>query len=346
MKVIFIDGTKAFSPHRLREKASGGIVTSLTLIPRYLAKRGLDVTVLSIYDRDEHVDGVHYVHQIPEHEKFDVAVFNRNMLNRRLMEHFKGAVKVWWLHDIVDYRYLEDDGYKAVDSIVALSQYCVDSYADFYGIGLDKFTFIPNGVDPSVFYTGSWTRNRNLFLCASAPIKGLYPIWFTLQNMRRVNPDVELRIYASQSLHDLEDDKRTRATLGELEATGAKVLEPIPQHELADVMRQARGLLMPNHYPEICSNLLLQARACGLPVVGVPIGSCREFLADGVEGLLTKTAPHDMYWWWRDFAAQAVRLMTEDSLFDTISEATPMGVHTWDEIGEQWYDLLTKGSIK
>ena len=60
------------------------------------------------------------------------------------MGHYKSAKKVWWLHDIVDYRYLEDDGFKSVDEIVALSGYSVSSYSDFYGIPSSRFTVIGN----------------------------------------------------------------------------------------------------------------------------------------------------------------------------------------------------------
>ena len=46
MKILFIDGTSGFSPTRLDSRPTGGILTSLTLIPRYLASKGFDVTVI------------------------------------------------------------------------------------------------------------------------------------------------------------------------------------------------------------------------------------------------------------------------------------------------------------
>lgn len=337
--VWFLDGTKGFSPHRLKEKPTGGIITSLTVIPRHLARTGWDVSVISAHEAVEEVDGVKYSQKLPEGVP-DIVVFNRNVVNRSLIHYFKASRKIWWLHDIVDHRYLEDDGFLYVNKIIALSHYCVASYSDFYEIARNKFHVIPNGVDTELFHVKQTKRNSALFICASAAIKGFYPLEFAFHNLKRMNPRVELRLYSSQKLHDLDDSARSLTQFEQLRGQGVSVRDPIPQKELADVMREARGLLMPNHYPEICSNLLLQAQACGLPVIGVPIGSTPEFIEHGVTGLMTRTGPSDMFWWWKDYASKCVALMKDDGLYNRISENAPKSPKSWDVIGEQWNDML------
>lgn len=340
MKIVFIDGTAGFSPQRLSEKASGGIITSLTLIPRYLAKNGVRVVVASEHPKLEEVDGVTYTPMIREEDKAaDVVVFNRNIFNREMERMFPKSRKIWWLHDIVDYRYLEDDSYMKMDKIVALSEYCRDSYMDFFGIPGDKFALIPNGVDKAVFFPGK-EHDRHLFVCASAPIKGLYPLLFTWHNIRRNDPEAELRVYSSQGLHDMKDSSQITTQMNQLREVGVKVLDPIPQKELADVLRKARALLMPNHYPEICSNLILQAQACGCPVVTTSIGSAPEFITHLVSGMLTRLPPHDMFWWWKDFAEKTVEIQTDDARWKRIHENAGEWVHSWDEIGKLWLDLV------
>lgn len=346
MKILFIDGTKGFSPRRIAEKPTGGTLTSLTLVPRYLAKKGLSVDVLSTYDKVDFVDGVRYILKPIERNIYDAVVLNRNMLSREVAAFFKDSRKIWWLHDIVDHRYLQDDGYKFIDTVVALSDYCRASFSDFYGIPADKFVVIPNGVDKAVFHPGAHDkRDRNLYVYASAPIKGFYPLSFVFANMRRLNPQFELRMYSNQSLHELDNTDGMSRQLAALRDEGVKVLDPIPQAELAEVLRRAWALLMPNHYPEINSNLLLQARASGLPAVASPIGSATQFIDHGVSGLLTRTTASDWYWWWKDYAEQCAILYLNEELHKRISAQSPIGVKSWDDIGEAWYELLVKAEV-
>lgn len=340
MKIIFLDGTAAFHPQRLSTKPTGGICTSLTLVPRYLAARGHEVYVVSVHEKEEFIDGVWYTRDRDKFADPDVVVFNRNTITNSLVDCFPKATIVWWLHDICDPRYLEDNGYQRADVVVALSDYCKESYADFYGIPHEKFVVIPNGVDPSVFYKGTESRNHNLWVCASAPIKGLQPIDYWYENMKRHNPNLELRLYCSSSLHELKEESRTVEMLNKLKEKGVKVLDPIPQHELADVFRKAYALLMPNSYPEICSNVLLQARACGLPVIASNIGSASEFIEHEYSGLLTSTTPPDLFWWWMDFTRLSVRLYRDFRQHEYIRLHAPLDVPTWDFIGQRWNEML------
>ena len=342
-KIIFVDGTKGFSPQRLASKPCGGIITSLTIIPQYLAKEGHDVTVLSLHEVVEEVNGVKYIHGIPEDQPndYDVAVFNRNMLNNALADYFEASYKIWWLHDIVDPTYMQDESFRRMNKIVALSHYNVKSYSDFYSLPVALFATIPNGVDKSVFKpNGEFEYNPSLFICASAPVKGLYPLQFTFLNLKRVCPEAELRLYTSQSLHELEDSEGHKKMLSKLAELGVNVLPPITQGELAKVMQNARALLMPNHYPEICSNLLLQAQACGLPVVASDIGSANEFIVHGETGLLTSCYPHDMFWWHKSFAEQTMRILTDEALYMNIHIKAPKNVFSWEQIGEEWNKMI------
>ena len=346
MKVLFVDGTGGFSPLRLTTKPTGGIITSLTLIPQYLAAQGHEVVVGSEYEGpkegNQRLRGVEYIRELRESDRqSDVVVFNRNIYNHAFLDQFsKRSRLVWWLHDIVDYRFMEDDSYLRMDQIVALSDYCVASYADFFGIGRDRFTVIPNGVDKALFKPND-AHNRKLFVCASATIKGLYPMHFTWANLKRCVPDAELRIYSSQSLHDKEDTSQAKGQLKALEEAGAQVLAPIPQAELAEVFRAARAVLMPNHYPEICSNILLQAQACGTPVVATDIGSANEYITNYETGLLTQTKPHDMFWWHKDYAQLTLKIATDNMLYDAIHAKAPGKVYDWKEIGEKWNGLVS-----
>jgi glycosyltransferase involved in cell wall biosynthesis len=343
MRLVFIDGTKGFSPTRMEKQATGGILSSLTILPRLLAKFGHDVRVKCAITEPEVVGEVRYLTLMDEVASADIVVFNRNVISRELVAQAKaaGARVVWWLHDVVDPRYLLDDAFRAVDGIVALSKYCRDTYSVFYGIEPKKFAIIPNGVDKTVFFPGPYgKRKHGLLIYASAPIKGVKPLGFLAANLKRHNPEAELRMYASQRLHDKMDDALIKFQLDRAREQGCTILDPIPQHELAQVMREAWLLLMPNSYPEICSNLLLQARASGLPVVASPTGSIPEFLRSGEHGTITRSGPEDLYFWWHEFAGEAMKLVLDHEQHKRMSEATVFGVDSWEVIAEQWHDYL------
>lgn len=345
MRVLFADFTKGHDPKALYSKPTGGTLTSLTKVPEYLASLGHEVFVVSTYGKEETINGVNY---IPAENKsigkWDVTVFNRNVLPKDFVaDHKENNIKiVWWLHDIVDTKYLQDDTFKQVDHIVALSKYCKDTFSDFYEISPEKFSIIPNGIDPEIFFPGPYEqRNPHIFLTASALIKGFMPLELTYISLQRFDPDLDFRIYSNQKLHGLENTTAQQGFLDRMDTIGAHVYSPMSPKSLSVVMRKAWALLMPNTYPEICSNLLLQARASGLPVVSSNIGANPEFIEHEKTGLLTtKWHPHDIHSWITEFATQACRLQQDKELHKKISTEAPSGVKTWDEIGRSWNELL------
>lgn len=346
MKILFVCGTEHHDPHQRTTRPTGGILNSLTLIPEYLAKQGHEVYVNSTYEQNELVNGVHYVKSGETIGRCDVAVFNRNVLPRELVAHCKevGTKTVWWLHDIVQTTYLKDDTFKHVDKVVALSEYCKTTYTDFYDIPKEKFVVIPNGVDASLFYPGKpEQRNKNLILTASALVKGFLPIPTVFDNLKRYNYDIDFRIYSSQMLHGQKNNTAQQAYLRNMGEQGAHIYAPVSPEVLGHLLRQARCFLMPNNYPEICSNLILQAQACGCPVVTSDIGSAPEFIENGVTGLYTtKYKPHDLYSWVVEYTNLVLDVAGSDTLFQKISQNSPRDVKSWDLVGRLWNEELIR----
>lgn len=344
MRVLFVDQTQGHNPHTVFEKPTGGCLTSLTRVSEELVKLGHDVVVSSTYGKDEVVNGVQYIEADKPIAKWDIAVFNRNVLPKDFIIYNKqqGSKVVWWLHDIVDPRYLADDAFRYVDHVVAQSQYCKKTYVDFYSLDANKFSVIPNGIEASIFNQGDYEkRNPNLYITASALIKGYMPLDLCYMNLKRHNPDLDFRIYSSQKLHGFQNSPAQQDWLNKMEQAGAHVYQPMSPRSLAAVMKKAWALLMPNSYPEMCSNLLLQARACGLPVVSSNIGSNPEWIAHEETGLLTeKFHPHDIHSWTKEFTEQACRLYMDKSLHRKISQTAVNNVPTWDAIGREWNDTL------
>ncbi len=346
MKLLFVDGTKDHNPHMLYEKPTGGTLTSLTKVPEYLASLGHEVWVQSTYPVRETVNGVHYIQSEDKIPKWDVTIFNRNVIPLDFAKYCKenGIKMIWWLHDIVDTRYLPDAAFKLVDHVVALSQYCKSTFTDFYQLRPDCVSVISNGIDPEVYYPGKWDeRNPHTFIMASALIKGYIPIDVTFANLKMHDPDIDFRIYSSQKLHGFDNSPNQTKFLDTMANNGAHIYAPTSQKVMAHIMRKAWALLMPNSYPEICSNLLLQAKACGLPVISSNIGANPEFVQDGVNGLVTtKWHPHDIHSWIVEFATKTCQLQADKDLHHKLSDAAPTDVPTWRDIGDKWNELLQR----
>lgn len=344
MRVLFVDGTKGHNPRERISRPTGGILNSLTLIPEYLASKGHDVYVRSTFNQDVRINGVQYITEEQHIPKWDVTVFNRDVLPRDFVLYCKqqGIKCVWWLHDIVQTTYLKDNAFMQMDKIVALSEYCKKTYRDFYELPESKFAVIPNGVDKALFHSGPWEdRDPKIWLMASALVKGFQPIPTVFDNLSRIIPDLDFRIYSSQKLHGLDDTDNFKKFLAAMEQAGAHVYSPTSPEVLAHLMRKAWCLLMPNSYPEICSNLLIQAQASGCPVITSQIGSAPEFIQNRNTGLLTKEyLPHDQYSWIVEYTNLALELSLDKGLHRTISEEAPKGTLDWNQIGGMWDELL------
>lgn len=345
MKILFICSTPNHDPSQRTSKPTGGILNSLTLIPEYLASKGHEVYVNSTYEKDEVINGVHYVKSGKAIGKWDVVVFNRNILPKDFIQysHDIGAKVIWWLHDIVQLTYLKDDAFRLVDKTIALSNYCKQTYTDFYDLKPESVVVIPNGVDSKLFYPAFIQRNKDLVITASALVKGFLPIPTVYDNLKRHKLDLDFRIYSSQKLHGLENNKEQQLFLDNMEKQGAHVYHPVSQEVLGHLLRQARCLLMPNSYPEICSNLLLQAQACGCPVVTSDIGSAPEFIENGITGVYTsKYKPHDFFSWIVEYTNKVLDVVLDDNYNKKLSENAPRDVKSWEQIGEIWNEEITK----
>lgn len=348
MRVLFSDATDNHNPKEIQTRPTGGILTSLTLIPKYLASLGHEVYVFSEYGKNEVIDGVHYVEPNTNIPKWDVAVFNRNVLPEDFVKYSKsiGAKNIWWLHDVVQLTYLPDATYKTIDKIVALSDYCRETYSDFYSIPKEKFVVIPNGVDKTLWFPGPYeSRDPRLWIMASAPIKGMLPVPSLYDNLKRHMPELDFRLFSNQSLHGKPNQPEHDSFLRHMAAKGARIQAPIPPRQLAELMRKAWCFVLPNSYPEICSNLLLQAQASGCPVLTSDIGANPEFIRNWETGVMTtKFKPHDLHAWVLEYSRLGLKLLLNQEAHEKISINSSQEPKTWDQIGRLWENELLKAT--
>ncbi|MGQ9476322.1 MAG: glycosyltransferase family 4 protein [Actinomycetota bacterium] len=119
-------------------------------------------------------------------------------------------------------------------------------------------------LDPAAFYL--------LFVGREEPRKGLQVLLEALPRIRRRHPEVRILVVGAEA--------RGR------EVEGVIWLGRLPDHLLPPAYRTARVLVVPSLGGESFGIILLEAMACGVPVVATDIPGYRSVVEDGTQGLL------------------------------------------------------------
>ncbi len=156
-------------------------------------------------------------------------------------------------------------------------------------LGAREAEVVPNGVDTRLFYPQSRHEARvALGLDPAAPI-----VLF----VGRLDPKKGVRelCAAARELAPgarvlLVGDGPLRAEVGELSAGRAEALGPRPLGEVARWLAACDVLALPS-YAEGMPNVVLEAHACGRPVVATDVGGIPDVVEPGLSGTLV--APRD-----------------------------------------------------
>jgi glycosyltransferase involved in cell wall biosynthesis len=156
----------------------------------------------------------------------------------------------------------------AVDAYIALSEF---SRSKFIAGGLpaERIMVKPNFVFPAP-QTGAGSGNYALFVGRLSQEKGIETLataWNTL-------PDIPLTVVGAGPL--------TQTTW----LFGISALGHQPHHEVIRLIRDARVLIFPSTWYECAPMTVLEAFACGTPVIASDLGSMAELVRDGHTGLL------------------------------------------------------------
>lgn len=180
--------------------------------------------------------------------------------------------------------------------VIAVSESLRQSAAEF--VPAEKVRVIGNGIDPEVFHPIDRIEARRLLglgkygpLLVSvgtlAPRKGFHLVMEAVAKLRRSYPRIRFAIVGG--------DGAEGAMSGELSQLAEKL--GIKDHVIFAGPRKRRELalwygaadvfvLATSH--EGCPNVVIEALACGTPVVATPVGSIPEILADPEAGLLVE----------------------------------------------------------
>jgi glycosyltransferase involved in cell wall biosynthesis len=145
--------------------------------------------------------------------------------------------------------------------------------------GLNWAGCVPHGMPPDLFQPPPAPRSEELvFLGRVSPEKGLAD---ALEIARRAR--MPLRIAAKIDRHDRDHfDSVLAPRLHRRD--DVRFLGEVDDAVKKDLLGHARALLFPIDWPEPFGLVLIEAMACGTPVIAYPRGSVPEIVEDGVTG--------------------------------------------------------------
>lgn len=187
-------------------------------------------------------------------------------------QHFIGA---WLTRNVL----------QRCDYVTALSQALKQAVIDL-GISSDSVQVIPNGVDTTHFIPPTNTKRDKVILYVGTLIerKGLKYLFTAVPKVLRTFPDYRLVLVGdgpqNASLHQLAKD------LGILEQVSFVGFQPPDQ--IRTWMQRAQALVLPST-EEGMGVVLLEAMACGTPIIGSRVDGIQDVISPDV-GLLVPPA--------------------------------------------------------
>ena len=340
MRLLFLDrSTRLRTVSDLSSRARGGMVSSLFHVTDYLASRGHDVTVLSdIESTGATKAGTKWLHET--WGEYDWLVCNRGAGDG--YPQFRARKRVLWTHDLPHSGVIpEPKTIRAFARVVFMSSYAARVWRKFYR-DIGASIVIPNGVDKRLFYPRE--KELDTIIYASAPNRGLDKLPLILDAVRsRVGREIRLRAYSNlAALHPGEVGTGDGFDYKAVRESAVELCDPVPQDELAGIMGQAGLMILPSGYPEICSNVVLQALASGTPIITTgSLGATPEWVRHGWNGLLTEFQPHDYMIHLVEIVRHAVRVLEHPWLHRWLMfGARNTQVFSWQEVGRQWEHML------
>ena len=231
------------------------------------------------------VEYVHYTNPNDLLDKFDildVSEFYREY-SQEILRNFKGK-KVVTVFDNMPFANSYGQAGEmvksfGVDKVIARSS-MIKNMLELEGVPPDKISVVPSAVNTKLFKPGIFkgTFPAVLFCGRLVPEKGLDDLIIAMSGL-----DAELLVAGS-------GDTQYYQSLATMAGTQVKFLGEIKHSELNRFLSQGSVLVLPSvptqNWIEQFGVIIIEAMACGLPVICSDTGSTRDIIVDGETGYL------------------------------------------------------------
>lgn len=144
------------------------------------------------------------------------------------------------------------------------------AHKHFLDFGEFKITRTIESRETKVGYIGSLSQVKGV-------INFLQAVFIILQNDSRL----KISIVGDGELYNM--------IISEISASGyhenIQLYKWVPHNEVAKYLNELKLIVIPS-YSEGLPNIMLEAMACGVPVLAAPVGSIKDIIVDGVNGFI------------------------------------------------------------
>ena len=207
----------------------------------------------------------------------------RSLSARQRVIHAIHPRKRRWLDEV---RRLEERQYRRSSCmVVAVSQMVARDLREFHSVEAERIRIIPNGVDTTRFRPANSERSGKtvfLFAARNPRLKGLQPLLRAFAAAAAKRSDLRLVVMGrepdAETMRFVQKERLEQAVV-----FAGFVDDTRPWFAAAD------AFVLPSYY-DACSLAILEACACGLPVITTRQNGASELLTDGREGRLIREA--------------------------------------------------------
>ncbi len=171
---------------------------------------------------------------------------------------------------------------KIVDTYIALTPFAKQKFVEG-GLSAEKIVVKPNFVSPDPGYSEQ-RGDYLIYVGRLTPEKGVHTL---IKAMRHVAPEIPLLIVGDGPARPRLEQEIAASGLQNVTLLGQRA-----RSETLSLIKAARLLVFPSEWYETFGLTIVEAMACGVPVIASRIGVVTDTITDGVTGLLFAPGDH------------------------------------------------------
>lgn len=180
---------------------------------------------------------------------------------------------------------LERKVFTAADRMVVTTPAMRHAVLELYRVAAERVAVIPNYVETDLLRPGPDGHHPSGSICFVGRLEEQKNPFALLEAIKGL--DVELLVVGSGSLDERLQMKASTNGLP------VYFLGNVPHRQLSGILKSAALFILPSHY-EGHPKALLEAMACGLPVIGTDVPGIRELIRHRETGYLCSTSSADI----------------------------------------------------